>query len=140
MHVSIQPPLRGHGCLVQVVALVAALAGLDEHHRPVEALAVRAGECHRGSACASGRAAATVPTHATVVGSIQTSAPTASVGQTVRLRGFVSSGTFPSFLDGHGQGAAWPDVTQPRLFDQLAPGIVVGHPRRNTHPAAPGTL
>lgn len=37
-----------------MVALVAALAGLDEHHRPVEAFAVRAGEVHVGGACTTG--------------------------------------------------------------------------------------
>lgn len=44
--VSIEPPLRGHSSLVQMVALVAALTGLDEHDRPVEALPVGTGEGH----------------------------------------------------------------------------------------------
>lgn len=54
VRVSVEPSLRRHGGLVEVVALVAALTGLDEHHRPVEALAIRAGEGHAGSACATG--------------------------------------------------------------------------------------
>lgn len=44
VHVSVEPPLGGHGCLIQVITLVAALAGLDEHDRSVEALSIRAGE------------------------------------------------------------------------------------------------
>lgn len=52
--VSVEPSLRRHGGLVEVVALVAALAGLDEHHGPVEAFAVRAGEGHAGCARATG--------------------------------------------------------------------------------------
>lgn len=52
--VSVEPSLRRHGSLVEVVALVAALAGLDEHHGPVEALAVGAGEGHAGCARATG--------------------------------------------------------------------------------------
>lgn len=52
--VSVEPSLRRHGSLVEVVALVAALAGLDEHHGPVEALTVRAGEGHAGCARATG--------------------------------------------------------------------------------------
>lgn len=52
--VSVEPSLRRHGSLVEMVALVAALAGLDEHHRPVEAFTVRAGEGHAGSTCTTG--------------------------------------------------------------------------------------
>lgn len=52
--VSVEPSLRRHGGLIEVVALVTALAGLDEHHGPVEAFAIRAGEGHAGGACATG--------------------------------------------------------------------------------------
>lgn len=52
--VSVEPSLWRHGCLVEMIALVAALAGLDEHHGPVEALAIRADEGHAGSACTTG--------------------------------------------------------------------------------------
>lgn len=51
VRVSVEPPLWRHGSLVQMVALIAALAGLDKHHRPVKALTVRAGKGHAG--CAS---------------------------------------------------------------------------------------
>lgn len=54
MCVSVEPSLWRHGGLVEMVALVAALAGLDEHHGPVEAFAIRAGEGHAGSACTTG--------------------------------------------------------------------------------------
>lgn len=99
VHVSIEPPLWGHGGLVQMVALVAALTGLDEHDGPVEALPVGTGEGHGGGAGAARGAAAPVPTHAAVVRSIETSAPTASVRQTLRFRSFVSAGAFTAFLD-----------------------------------------
>lgn len=79
VRVSVEPPLRGHGCFIQVVALVAALTGLDEHDRPVEALSIRTGEGHRGSAGAAGGAAAAVPTHTTVVWSVKTGTPAACV-------------------------------------------------------------
>lgn len=52
--VSVEPSLGRHGGLVQMVALVAALAGLDEHHGPVEALAVGAGEGHARGTRATG--------------------------------------------------------------------------------------
>lgn len=99
VHVSIEPPLRGHGGLIQVVALVAALTGLDEHDGAVEALSVGAGEGHGGGAGAAGGAAAPVPTHTAVVWSVQTSAPAARVRQALRLRGFVSARAFTAFLD-----------------------------------------
>ncbi len=54
MCVSVEPSLWRHGGLVEMVALVAALAGLDEHHGPVEAFAIGAGEGHAGSACTTG--------------------------------------------------------------------------------------
>lgn len=54
VRVSIEPSLWRHGSLVEMVALVAALAGLDEHHRPVEAFAIRAGKGHAGSTCTTG--------------------------------------------------------------------------------------
>ncbi len=52
--VSVEPSLWWHGSLVEMVALVAALAGLDEHYGPVEAFSIRAGEGHISSACATG--------------------------------------------------------------------------------------
>lgn len=52
--VSIEPSLWRHGSLVEMVALITALAGLDEHHRPVEAFAIRAGEGHISCTCATG--------------------------------------------------------------------------------------
>lgn len=54
VRVSVEPSLWRHGRLVEMVALVAALAGLDEHHGPVEAFAVGAGEGHAGRTCATG--------------------------------------------------------------------------------------
>lgn len=68
--VSIEPSLWRHGSLIEIVALIAALAGLDEHHRPVEAFTVGAGKGHAGRACTTGRAAAAVSAHATVVGPV----------------------------------------------------------------------
>lgn len=99
VRVPVEPPLlRRHGRLVQVVALVAAFARLDEHDGPAEALAVRAGEGHGGGAGAPRPAAAPVPAHAAVVGPVQSGAPAARVGQSVRLRGFVRARALPSSL------------------------------------------
>lgn len=44
--VSVEPALRRERGFVEVVALVTALAGLDEHDGLLEALAVGAGEDH----------------------------------------------------------------------------------------------
>lgn len=96
--VSVEPSLRRHGGLVEMVALVAALAGLDEHHGPVEAFAVGAGEGDAGGACTTGRAAAAVPAHAAVVGPVQASAPAAGVGQAVWFRRLVGTRALSSFL------------------------------------------
>lgn len=52
--VSIEPSLWRHGGLVEIVALITALAGLDEHHRPVEAFTIGAGKGHAGSTRATG--------------------------------------------------------------------------------------
>lgn len=52
--VSIEPSLWRHGSFVEMVALITALAGLDEHHRPVEAFAIGAGEGHISCTCATG--------------------------------------------------------------------------------------
>lgn len=81
-----------------MVALMATLAGLDEHHGPAEAFAIRAGKGHAGSTCATGRAATAIPAYTTVVGSVQASAPAASIGQTVWLRGLMCTRALPSFL------------------------------------------
>lgn len=79
VRVPIEPQLWGHYGLVEIVALVAALARLDEHHGPAEAFAVRAGKSHVSCAGATWRAAAAVPAYSTVVGPIEASAPTASI-------------------------------------------------------------
>lgn len=85
-----------------MVALVAALARLDEHHRPVEALPVGAGKGDARGACATGRAAAAIPTHAAVIWPVQASAPAAGIGQSVWLGGLVCTRAFPSSLWGRG--------------------------------------
>lgn len=100
MCVSVEPSLWWHGGLVKVVALIAALAGLDEHHRPVEAFAIRASEGDAGGARATGRAAPAIPANTTVVGPVQAGAPAAGVGQTVWLRGLMGTRALPSFLWG----------------------------------------
>lgn len=102
VRVSVEPQLRGHGRLVEMVTLVAALARLDEHDRSGEAFAVGAGEGDGGGARATRPAAAAVSAHSAVVGPVQASAPAAGVGQTVRLGGLVGSGALPSFLWRHG--------------------------------------
>lgn len=43
-------------------------------------------------------------------------------------------------LHWYGHGAAGPNVAQPRLLDQLAPSVVIGNSRGNTHPTAAGAL
>lgn len=48
--VSVEPSLWRHGSLVEMIAFIAALAGLDEHHRPVEVFTIWAGKGHAGSA------------------------------------------------------------------------------------------
>lgn len=98
VRVFVEPSLWGQGGLVEVVALVAALAGLDEHHGPAKAFPIGAGEGHAGRARAAGRAAAAVSADAAVVGPVQAGAPAASVGEPVRLRGFVGARALPSFL------------------------------------------
>lgn len=98
MRVAVEPSLRRQGGLVEVVALVAALARLDEHHGPVEVFAVGAGEGHGGGACAAWPAAAAVPADAAVVGPVEASAPAAGVGEALRLRGLMGTGALPSFL------------------------------------------
>lgn len=82
MCVSVEPALRRECGFVQVVALVAALAGLDEHDGLLEALAVRAGEDHGRGAGAARGAAAAVPAHATVVGLVEASTAAACVVET----------------------------------------------------------
>lgn len=68
--VSVEPVLWRHGHLVEMVALIAAFAGLDEHNGPVEALSVRTDKCHAGCTCATRGAATAVPTHSAVVRSM----------------------------------------------------------------------
>lgn len=123
-----------------MVALVAALARLDEHHGPAEAFAVRASKGHVSCAGATWRAAAAVPAYSTVVGPIQASAPTAGIRQTMWLWGLMGARALPSFLDRDGHGAAGPNVAQARLLDHLTVSIVICNARRNAHPTAPGTL
>lgn len=99
VRVPVEPPLlRRHGGLVEVVALVAALARLNEHDGPAEALTIRAGKGHGGGTRAPWPTAAAVPAHAAVVGPVQSGAPAASIGQSVRLRGFVRARALPSSL------------------------------------------
>lgn len=98
VRVSIEPLLGWHGRLVEVVALVAALAGLDEHHRPAEVISMGADERHCGSTCATRGAATAIPADSAVVGPVQAGAPAARIGQTVRLRGLVGTRALPSFL------------------------------------------
>lgn len=80
--VSVEPALWRERGFVQVIALVTALAGLDEHDGFLEALAVRTGEHHRRGAGAARRAAAVVTTHAAVVGPVETSTAAARVVET----------------------------------------------------------
>lgn len=82
VRVSVEPALWRERGFVQVIAPVAALAGLDEHDGLLEALAVRAGEDHGRGASATRGAAAAVAAHATVVGPIETSAAAAGVVET----------------------------------------------------------
>lgn len=98
VNVSIQPQLWRHRRLVQMVALIAALAGLDEHHGSTEKVPIRAGEGHIGCARATGGAATAIPAHPAVVGPVQASAPAAGVRQAVRLGGLVRTRALPSFL------------------------------------------
>lgn len=53
VRVAVEPALGRHGGLVEVAALVAALAGLHKHDGPLETLAIRAGEAHGGRAGAA---------------------------------------------------------------------------------------
>lgn len=96
--VSVEPLLGREGNLVQMTTLITALAGLHEHDGVVEALSLRAGKGHGGGACAAGRAAAAVHTHAAVVGPVETRAAAASIGQTQGLWGLVGTGALPPFL------------------------------------------
>ena len=96
--VSVEPLLGREGSLVQMTALITALAGMHEHDGVVEALTIRAGKGHGGGACVSGRAAAAVHTYAAVVGPVETHAAAASIGQTQGLWGLVGTGALPPFL------------------------------------------
>lgn len=98
VRISIEPLLGRHGRLVEVVALVAALAGLDEHHRPAEVISMGADKGHRGCACATRGAATAILADSAVVGSVQAGAPAARIGQTVRLWGLVGTRALPSSL------------------------------------------
>lgn len=103
MRVAVEPALGREGGLVEVAALLAALAGLHEHDRALETLAVRAGEAHGGGAGAAWRAAAAVPAHATVVGTVQPSATATGVVQTEGLRRLLGTRTLPPFLLADGE-------------------------------------
>ena len=92
MCVSVHPLLRGQGHFVEVAAVVAAFTRLDEHGRPLEALAVWADKGHGYGARASRRAAASVRTHAAVVWPVEADAHTLSVGQAGGLWGLVGRG------------------------------------------------
>lgn len=98
VNVSVEPELWGHHRLVQMVALITALAGLDEHDGSTEKVPVGAGEGHAGCARATRGAAAAVPAHPAVVGPVQASTSAASVGQAMRLWGLVCTRALPSFL------------------------------------------
>lgn len=123
-----------------MVALIAALAGLDEHHGSAEKVPIGAGEGHAGCARATGGAATAIPAHPAVVGPVQASAPAAGVGQAVWFGGLVRTRALPSFLHRDGHRAAGPNVAQACLLDQLTPSVVIGDARRNAHPTGPGTL
>lgn len=77
VRVSIEPPLGRQGGLVEVVALVAALAGLDEHHGPAEVFSVGADKRHAGRTSATGGATTAIPTDSAVVGPVKAGAPAA---------------------------------------------------------------
>lgn len=79
MRVSVEPALRRERGFVEVVTLVTAFTGLDEHDGLLETLAIGAGEDHGRGAGAARGAAAAVPTHAAVVGPVETSAAAACV-------------------------------------------------------------
>ena len=80
VRVPVHPVLRGHGRLVEMAAVLAALAGLDEHGLALEALAVRAGEGHGHGARAARGAAAAIRAHAAVVGPVEADAVALAVG------------------------------------------------------------
>lgn len=82
MCVPVEPALRREQGFVQVVALVAALARLDEHDGFLDTLAAGAGEHHGRGAGAARGAAASVTAHAAVVGPVETSAAAACVVET----------------------------------------------------------
>lgn len=140
MCVSVHPVLRRERHFVEVAAVVAAFARLDEHGRPLEALAVRADEGHGYRARATWRAAPSVRTQTAVVGPVEADAHTLSVGQADGLRGFLGRGAlFPS-LGWHRQAVARPYGADSRLLLQLALRVFIGDARRNTHPTAAGAL
>lgn len=138
--VAIHPVLRGEGHFVEVAAVLAAFAGLDEHGRPLEALSIRAHEAYGHSARAAWRAASTVRAHAAVVGPIETDTHAFPVGQVEWLGGFLGRGAaFPS-LCRDSQAVAGPYGADSGLPLQLALKVSVGDPGGNTHPTAAGAL
>lgn len=98
MRVSVHPLLRREGHFVEVAAVVATFARLDEHGRPLEALAVLADEGDGHGACAARRAAPAVRAHAAVVGPVEADAHAVSVGQADGLGGFLGRGALLPFL------------------------------------------
>lgn len=96
--VSKHPSLWRRGHFIQVTAVPAAMAGLDEHGGPPEALPIRAEEGHGHGAGAARQAAAPVRANAAVVGPVGAHAHALPVGQVDGMGGLLGWRAAPAFL------------------------------------------
>lgn len=99
VRVPVHPVLRGQRHFVEVAAVLAALARLDEHGRPPEALAVRAHKGHGHGARASRQTTApAIRARAAVVGPVAADAGALAVGQVGGRGRLLRLGALPASL------------------------------------------
>lgn len=98
VRVSIHPVLWREGYVVEMSTVIPAFTRLDEHGRPLEALAIWANKGHGYCARTARRAATSIRTHTAVVGSVETDTQAFAVGQADGFWSFVGWGTLSPFL------------------------------------------
>lgn len=137
----VEEPVEGVGGLVVVGAVGGALAGLNQHHILVEALAVLTAELDAHCAGLLGAAAAAIHARATVLGTVLLQAGAAGECELDWLGRLLGSVALLSFLKtGIRRLSAWTDLADTALLDQLALCIVVGDPGGDACATGLGTL